>query len=583
MEMPAGRAAVTPGAATLTSILRDNYAAAPERAAITLLQPRQPDQTLTFGQLMQGAAGYASAYAAAGVQPGEVAVLILPHGEALVYAFWGALLAGAVPSIMPFLTEKLAPEKYRQELAALVAITRPAALVTYPEFVPEVHLALQSSAPGIVRAVLSSTAVSPETGVDLASLPGLHRTAGDLALLQHSSGSTGLQKGVALSHQALLNQLDCYSAAIQLSADDVIVSWLPLYHDMGLIAGFVLPVARQVPLVLMSPFDWVRAPYRLLQAVSHYRGTLTWLPNFAFNFCAQKIRDRDLQGVDLSSWRAIINCSEPMRWESHRAFEQRFAPLGLRPRALGTCYAMAENVFAVTQGGIDSAVTVDPVDRRALITEKIARPITLPASGGAGPEVVRMLSAGRPLPNVRVRVLDEQRRDLPERSVGEIALLSDCMLSGYYHREELTAQAFFYGFYLTGDLGYQAAGELYVTGRKKDLIIVGGKNVYPQDLEALAAEVPGVLPGRVVAFGIFDEEAGTEDVVVVAEVDTEVDAERQKIGDAVRLRINHGSDVAVGRVQVVGPRWVLKTSSGKVARAANRDKYLDETMAGLAD
>ena len=570
----------TPSAsrATLAAILRDNYAAAPDRAAIILLQSRQADQPLSFRRLMQGAAGYARAYMAAGVQPGEVVVLILQHGEPLIYAFWGALLAGAVPSIMPFLTEKLAPEKYRQELAALVAITRPAAIITYPEFEPEVQAALaalatlKSGAPSSVRAVLTTDGLGPVAEPDLTSLPGMRQTADDLALLQHSSGTTGLQKGVALSHRAVLNQLGYYSAAIRLSSEDVIVSWLPLYHDMGLIAGFVMPVARQVPLVLMSPFDWVRAPYRLLQAVSQYYGTLSWLPNFAFNFCSQKIRDRDLQGVDLGSWRAVINCSEPMRWESHEAFRKRFAPVGLRPQALATCYAMAENVFAVSQGGIDTPPTVDPVDRRALIGEKVAR-----AAEADGPEVVIMLSAGRPLSNVRVRVLDEQRRDLPERSVGEIALSSDCMLSGYYNRPDLTTQSFFEGYFLTGDMGYQADGELYVTGRRKDLIIVGGKNVHPQDLEALAAEVPGVHPGRVAAFGVFDEEAGTEDVVVVAEAETTAEDERQSIGDAVRLRINQGSDVAVRRVHIVGPRWVLKTSSGKVARAANREKYLAET------
>ncbi len=229
---------------------------------------------------MQGAAGYARTYMAAGAQPGEVVVLILQHGEPLVYAFWGALLAGVVPSIMPFLTEKLAPEKYRQDLAALVAITRPAAIVTYAEFAPEVHAALaalESGAPAAVRAVLTADAVGAESEPDLASLPGMRQSPDDLALLQHSSGTTGLQKGVALSHQAVLNQLDCYSAAVHLSDDDVIVSWLPLYHDMGLIAGFVMPVACQVPLVLMSPFDWVRAPFRLLQAVSQYHGTLSWL------------------------------------------------------------------------------------------------------------------------------------------------------------------------------------------------------------------------------------------------------------------------------------------------------------------
>jgi acyl-CoA synthetase (AMP-forming)/AMP-acid ligase II len=561
---------MTPASANLAALLCASCAEVPDRPALHLIQPPGPDRTLTYRDLLCGAAGYARAYAAAGLAPGEVVVLILQHGEALVYAYWGAVLRGAIPAIMPFLTEKLAPERYRQELQALVAITRPAAIVTYPEFQGEVATALSEGSS--VRAVLLSSTVAPAEDAAPAGWPGAQAAAEDVVLLQHSSGTTGLQKGVALSHRAVLNQLDGYAAAIRLNEQDVIVSWLPLYHDMGLIAGFILPLARRVPLALMSPFDWVRAPFRLLQAVSRYRGTLSWLPNFAYNFCAQKIRDRDLEGVDLSSWRAVINCSEPMRWESHAGFSARFAAHGLRPEALATCYAMAENVFAVTQGGIDGPVVVDEVERKALIVDGEARP----ALAGGGVETTRMLSAGRPLSNTQVRVLDAARNDLPERQVGELALRSDCMLTGYFNRDDLTAKAFHDGWYLTGDLGYLAGGEVYVTGRMKDLIIVGGKNVHPQDLEALASEVAGVHPGRVVAFGVFNSDLGTEDVVVVAEVDTEDEAERARVADAVRLRINRGSDVAVRQVRIVGPRWVLKTSSGKVARSANREKFLAE-------
>ncbi len=574
---------------TLAQRLRAHWAATPDRPALHLLLPKQPDHTLTYAALGQGAAGYAHAYAAAGLQPGEVVVLILQHGPALVFAFWGAVLGGVIPAIMPFLTEKLAPEKYRQELAALVAITQPAAIVTYAEFAPEVAAALGPASS--VRQVLIAADIAPDAAPDLDALPGLRRAPADVALLQHSSGTTGLQKGVALSHQAIFNQLAAYTTALRLNADDVIVSWLPLYHDMGLIAGFVMPVLCGVPLVLLSPFDWVRAPYRLMQAVSQYRGTLTWLPNFAFNFCAQKTRDRDLQGVDLSSWRAVINCSEPMRAESHDAFAARFAPFGLRAEALATCYAMAENVFAVTQGGLTGPVAVDEIDRRALITEQVARPVSVVHDGADAdtPERLRMLSAGRPLPNVRLRVLadagpDGVRRELPERHVGELALQSDCLLTGYFHRPDLTDLAFYEGWYLTGDLGYVADGEVYVSGRRKDLIIVGGKNVHPGDLETLAGEVPGVHPGRVVAFGVFNTDAGTEEVIVVAEMDEEQlagdDQARYALADAVRQYINRGSDVAVRQVHLVGPRWVLKTSSGKVARAANREKYLAEQAAG---
>ena len=369
----------------------------------------------------------------------------------------------------------------------------------------------------------------------------------------------------------MFNQLESYARAIRLTPDDVIVSWLPLYHDMGLIAGFLMPILCGVPLVLMSPFDWVRVPARLLQAVSQYRGTLTWLPNFAYNFCAQKIRDRQLEGVDLSLWRAVINCSEPMHAESHRMFREKFAPYGLRPDALATCYAMAENVFAITQGGIESPVTEDVIGLAAFVGERRALP---------GPDAepsLTMLSAGRPLENVKVRVLDEARAPLPDRVIGEIALRSNCMLTGYFKRPDANAQAFHEGWYLTGDLGYLADGELYITGRKKDLIIVGGKNVYPQDLEYLANEVPGVYPGRVVAFGVYDEQAGTEEVVLIAETDATDLAERQHLADEIRMRVTKGTAVALRVVELVAREWLVKTSSGKVARGANREKYLEGT------
>ncbi|MCL5275311.1 MAG: AMP-binding protein, partial [Chloroflexi bacterium] len=566
---------------TFSQVLRQTYTECPERVAVYLMQNRQDDRAITYGELLSGAAGYADALAQAGVKPGDVVIVILQHGADLLMAFWGAVLHGAVPSIMPFLTEKLAPERYRQDLAALIQTTRPTAIITYAEFTAEIDGAisnLHAARPISAPHVLISSDVRPAEP-DFEHLGGIRRSPDDIVLLQHSSGTTGLQKGVALSHRAVFNQLERYAQAIHLTQEDVIVSWLPLYHDMGLIASFIMPILRRVPLVLMSPFDWVRAPYKLFQAVTRYRGTLTWLPNFAYNFCAQKIRERDLAGVDLSSLRAVINCSEPTYWSSHQAFLNRYRTYGLRAEALATSYAMAENVFAVTQAGIDAPVTVDEVDQRALLVERVARS----ASGG-----LRLLSAGRPLPNVQVRVLEDAtnggsvalRRDLPERYVGEIALRSDCMLSGYYNRPDLTGVAFMDGWYLTGDLGYLAAGELYVTGRKKDLIIVGGKNVYPQDLERLASEAPGVHPGRVVAFGVVNPDAGTEDVVMVAEVDATDPDERQRIGDAIRQHVTRSSDVALRQVRIVEPRWLLKTSSGKTARAANRDKYLAEVAAG---
>ncbi len=554
---------------TFSDLLLESYKNFPDKVSLTVLLAGHDDEPVTYRALVEGAGAWARTFEREGVQPGEVVVLIMQHGLDLIFAYWGAILHGAIPSIMPFLTEKLQPERYRADLTALVGITRPECIVTYREFEPEVRSALpvQSS----VRKLIVSDEVATAATPDPTSFKGCSRNPQDIVLLQHSSGTTGLQKGVALSHQAVLNQLESYALALDVNDRDVIVSWLPLYHDMGLIAGFLLPILKRIPLVLLSPFEWVRSPARLMLAVSKYHGTLSWLPNFAYNFCAQKIRDRDLEGVDLSTWRAISNCSEPMRHESHQAFYNRFSKYGLKESTLCTCYAMAENVFAVTQGGIHAPILVDEIDREDLQSRKIATPAT------SNRPSVKMVSAGKPIRNVEVKVVDDHGHDLPDRAVGELVLRSDCMLTGYYHRPDATEKALKDGWYFTGDFGYTLKGEVFVAGRKKDMIIVGGKNVYPMDLEELAMEVPGVHPGRVVAFGIFNEAAGTEDVVIVAEVDTLDQEERDGIGDAIRQTVTRGSAVALRHVHLVDAKWLIKTSSGKTARGANKEKYLQES------
>jgi acyl-CoA synthetase (AMP-forming)/AMP-acid ligase II len=554
---------------TFSNLLLDSYRECPDQVCLTVLLSGKEDQPITYHQLVEGAAVWTNTLRQAGIQPGEVVVLIMQHSLELIYAYWGTILHGAIPSIMPFLTEKLQPERYRADLSALVGITQPECIITYREFESEVRNALPENSS--VQRVIVSDELQPRLHLDLKGFAGLQRAESDIVLLQHSSGTTGLQKGVALSHGAVLHQLESYFQALHINEKDVIVSWLPLYHDMGLIAGFLMPILKRIPLVLLSPFEWVRAPARLMQAVTKYKGTLSWLPNFAYNFCAQKTRDRDLEGVNLSTWRAISNCSEPMRYESHRAFFERFAPYGLKESTLCTCYAMAENVFAVTEGGVDSAVVVDEIDREALQTEKTARPAQ------ADRPSVKMLSAGKPIRNVEVKVVDEHGHDLSDRSIGELVLRSDSMLTEYYHRADATEKALKNGWYFTGDFGYKMGEQVFVAGRKKDMIIVGGKNVYPMDLEELAMEVPGVHPGRVVAFGVFNESAGTEDVVIVAEVDTHDQAERDAIGDAIRQTVTRGSAVALRHVYLVNAKWLIKTSSGKTARGANKEKYLKET------
>jgi acyl-CoA synthetase (AMP-forming)/AMP-acid ligase II len=553
---------------TLPHLLQNAYQTAPDKTSIILQFAGQEDKKITYKDLIHGANRYAKTYAKKDIKSGEVVILILQHGEDLIYSFWGAILHGAIPSIMPFLTEKLAPEKYRADLASLISITKPTTIVTYPEFENEIRDALIEG--DSVKNIILTNQIPALGGVPAAEDGGLSISPEDIVVLQHSSGTTGLQKGVALSHRAILNQLNAYSNTLHIdNQKDVIVSWLPLYHDMGFIACFIMPVVLQIPLVLMSPFDWVRAPYKLLQSVSQYQGTLSWLPNFAFNFCAQKIRERNLENVNLSTWRAIINCSEPVHVESHDLFFEKFSSYGLNYSALQTCYAMAENVFAVTQSPLDKTPVVDEIDREIFMTQRLA------IKGKLDSPTLKMTSSGKPLPNVKVKVVDESFNEVDERVVGEIAVQSDCMLTEYFNRPDATESAIKDGWYLTGDYGYVADGELYVSGRKKDLIIVGGKNVYPQDLESLAGEVAGVHKGRVVAFGIYDQESGTEEVVIIAESESP-ESDKELIADAIRKHVTKNSAVAVRHVKVVDETWILKTSSGKTARSANKEKFLKE-------
>jgi acyl-CoA synthetase (AMP-forming)/AMP-acid ligase II len=444
-----------------------------------------------------------------------------------------------------------------RQMAELVRLSDVHAILTTPEFAPQLST--------IVDCFVLHSADLPVATARIPASP--NETS--IALLQHSSGTTGLQKGVALSHHAVLNQLAAYSDALNLSPQDVIVSWLPLYHDMGLIAGFLLPLVQGIPLVLMSPFDWVKYPAMLLRAISDYRGTLCWLPNFAYNHMARRVRDRDMNRLSLATMRAFINCSEPVRDDSHQQFLERFASIGLVADKLAVSYAMAENTFAVTQTPPGVTLTVDTVDRLTLETEKFAAPIAHHHTSARA-----VVSCGTPIAGTQVRVIAASGRPLAERHVGEIAIRSDYMLSEYYHRPDLVP--FDDGWYFTGDMGYMVDGEIYIIGRKKDIIINAGKNIYPQDIEAIVNTVAGIKPGRAVVFGVPDDREGTELIAVVAEVLTDEADAQHTINRGIRQAVAQQATVTVTYVKLVDDQWLIKTSSGKIARAANRDKWLIE-------
>jgi fatty-acyl-CoA synthase len=543
---------------TLRAAVLEHYRRHPERLYVRCVFPDGEDDRVTYGRLVERGSRLARALREAGAAPGGTVVVLLPHSADLYCAFFGAMLGGLVPAVLAVPSFKLDPRHYREELAALLARIEARALVTDRD--TAAHLGMLQGIAG--AGVLLAGEIPPEP----APVPDVEPGPDDVALLQHSSGSTGLKKGVALSHRAVLRQLEAYAPALGLRADDRIATWLPLYHDMGLIACAVLPAVLGVPVSALSPFHWVTSPAALLRLIDEDRCTLAWLPNFAYEFMAARVRPSQLRGARLDSMRAWINCSEPTVAASHRHFLERFAPLGARPETLHTCYAMAETVFAVTQSSAREPPRAERIDRERFQ----ARGEAVPA--GEAP-ALEMLSGGPLLPGTEVRILDDAGRELPERRAGEIAVRCPSLFTGYFRDPESTAAALRGGWYHSGDLGYLADGHLFITGRKKDLIIIAGKNYYPQDVERIVSGVPGIYPGRVVALGVDDPAAGTQRLVVLAEAASPEGVGSEELAAAVRAAVAERLDCVIDELRVVPHMWLLKTSSGKIARRPNLEKY----------
>ncbi len=523
-----------------------------------------------WGDLLAEAERLSNLLAAERVGPGDVCALMLRHHRMFYPLYLAVSLRGAVPTVLAYPNPRLHPDKFRQGLVGMARHSGLDWLLTERELEPVVN-PLIAEAEGTVRGLLfplewdsrPPTPASPPTAATSSN-------DGESCLLQHSSGTTGLQKGVLLSHRAVLGHLRRYGAAIGLEPGDKVASWLPLYHDMGLIAAFHLPLAYGVPAIQIDPFEWVRAPYLLLEAMSRERATVAWMPNFAYNLMADGISPEDLHGIRLDHVRLLVNCSEPVRAASHDRFLARFAPHGLSPQSLAACYAMAETTFAVTQ-------TRPGVPPRHLdaVRDELAQGRFRPARPG---EAVRSCtSSGDQIDGCRVRVVNPDGADLPAGQVGELLIRSESLFDGYRNQPLLTARAVSDGWYRSGDLGFVHEEEVYVIGRVKDLIIVAGKNVYPEDVEAVLNDVPGVVPGRVVAFGLEEPVSGTEEIAVLVETDL-VGPERQHLPQAI-FRAGTAVGLTLRHVHLVPPRWLVKSSAGKLSRQTNKERFLQEEAA----
>ncbi len=553
--------------ATLVEVLRRRLEEDPDRTACWLVGPDGRSQPVTWRRLMARAGDWARAFGKPPPGPDRpIAAICSYPGPDLHAAFLGALWSGWIPAFLAPPSPRMDRVKFEASFRAILRHVRPACLVLDAASAERLGPALAD--PGGAR-ILGSAGVPAQGGPMPEPWPA---TPGDIAVLQHSSGTTGLQKGVALSHRAILAHHHAYAKVLGIGAQDCVATWLPLYHDMGLMACFLMPLIEGVPFVEIPTFDWVLRPWSLMEKIQEHRATLCWLPNFAFALLARTARDRGVTpGLDVSSVRAWISCSEFVMASSQRAFLDAYGPSGVSQDRLSASYAMAETVFAATQARPGSR-RVLRVDRRALDTElRIAEPSTGPS--------IDLVSSGPVLPTLIIEVRDPAGRALPQGHLGEIHLRGEHLFSGYFRRPDLTAEAMTPdGSYRTGDLGLLQDGEVYVTGRLKDLVIIQGRNLHPSDIEAAAASAPGVIPGRVAAIGIADEESGSERLVILAE------AEPGSVGVEMGIRraLVREMDLSAGEVRLVPERWLVKSTSGKMARADIRRKWLAERTGGRA-
>ena len=522
--------------------------------AFTFLDARLNPTSYTSRQVIDQARELGRKLQSANIDPERPLSILVQSQEAQVLHYLAALYSGVTPAILAPPHRKLHREYYLETTRAIFQTCDFSAVVTD----------VADLDPGITTLEPYTLTVRP-LGTPPAQVK--HPLQfGAQAFLQFTSGTTGIKRGVLVSHEAALAQVAAYSDAIGLTDSDCIVSWLPLYHDMGLMTSLNMALACGVHSVMLDPVHWVSRPGLYLHAITQYRGTLGWNPNFAFKFMADRIPDEDLAGVDLSSIRGLVNCSEPVTWLSQQSFQNRFRPFRLREEAFWGCYAMAETTFAITHGRFDSP---DCYDTR--VVNGLSR------SDGGGPRI----SVGSPLPGVELRIR-AGAEFVEDRKLGELWVRSPFNFTGYYNNPEATATAVCDGWYKTGDLGYKVGDRFFVSGRAKDMLIVGGVNIFPEDIEELVSAISGVHSGRVCAFALFDPETQTERAVVIAETDLPPEG-RPALIIRIRQAIAASFQISHFTVELTEVGYLVKSSAGKMARRANRERWQRSELTGRRD
>lgn len=549
-------------AQTLTDVLDWHADQHPDRVHIHLYEDGDEPQPIHYGELREAARRVAAGLLARDLQPGQCVAMMLPTGRDYFASFFGVLYAGGVPvPIYP----PARPSQIEDHLRRHVGIldnARARLLITVDEARPIARL-LRTRLPEMGEITTPGELLATE------AVPQINPLHGDqLALLQYTSGSTGQPKGVMLSHAQLLANIRVMGEALEVDSSDVFVSWLPLYHDMGLIGAWLGTLYHAIPLVLMSPLSFLARPQRWLWAIHQHRGTISAAPNFAYELCQTKLHERDLDGLDLSSWRVAANGAEPVNPQTLHAFSNHFARYGFDAKAMMPVYGLAECSLALAFPPLDRAPHVDRVQRESLSTASEALPATVEDD-----DALEFVACGHPLPGYEARVVDDSGVELPERREGRLQFRGPSTTSGYFRNPEATQKLFDGDWLESGDRAYLANGDLYLTGRVKDMIIRAGRNLYPQEIEAAVGELDGVRKGCVAAFGSDGQGASVQRLVVVAETTEEDSQRREAISEQIRAIGAELLSLPPDEVVLAPPRSLLKTSSGKLRRAAIRERY----------
>jgi 1-acyl-sn-glycerol-3-phosphate acyltransferase len=534
----------------------------PQRVLITLYENGDQALDLSYADLHRDALAVAAGLSALGLAKNDKAAIMLPTGREFFAAFFGALYFGAVPVPVYPPARPSQIEDHLKRITGILHNAQARVLLTIDRAKPLAHL-LRAHAP-MLQTVGTVAELSRS---DLAFAPPV-LAASDTAFLQYTSGSTGDPKGVILTHANLLANVRAMWRASNISASDTFVSWLPLYHDMGLIGACLGGMYLGFHVVLMSPLAFLARPARWLQTIHRHRGSVSAAPNFAFELCLAKIADEDLNGLDLSCWRLAFNGAEPVSPDTLERFAARFARCGFARAALMPVYGLAESGLGVAFPPVGRGPLIDRVDRAALARRGIAA-----AALADDPQPLRIVSCGTALGGHELRVVDAGGRELPERMQGRVQFRGPSSTQGYWDNPSANQRLFDGDWLNTGDLGYVVAGELYLTGREKDIIIRGGFNIHPQELETAVADIPGIRKGGVAIFAAADPRSGTERLVVLAETRVHEPEQRQKLVQSITALSAALLGQPAEDVVLAPPRSVLKTSSGKTRRAACRALY----------